>query len=140
MPELLCMVVETPKGSYTKRGPGGSIEYLSPFAVPFNYGRIEGRLGADGECQDALLLGAFVEADTQFHGHAIGVVRFIDDDVVDDKWILSPTGRISSSDFLMLTRFFSLYTVIKKIGGLLRRGSCNTCFQGIDLWKSNHME
>ena len=140
MDGLLTMVVETPRGSLAKRGEGGRLDFLSPVPAPFNYGRIEGVSGADGEGQDALLLGPRLSAGARFQGRSIGAVRFLDAGLADDKWILSPAGRVSPAEFHRIHRFFSMYTVIKNIGGLLRSGSCNTSFQGIDLWKPNHME
>ena len=140
MDGLLTMIVETPRGSHAKRGDGGVLDFFSPVPAPFNYGRIIGVCGADGDGQDALLLGPRLSAGSHFHGFTIGAVRFLDAGMADDKWILSPFERLSSAEFLRLHRFFSLYTVVKNIASLLRGVSCNTSFQGIDLWKPNHRE
>ncbi len=56
---------------------------------PVNYGYIRGIFAADGEGQDAYLLG--VEAPVrEFCGRVIAVVHRLDD--VEDKWVVAPDG------------------------------------------------
>lgn len=56
---------------------------------PINYGYVAGILAADGEEQDAYVLGVHAPVD-KFVGKVIAVIRRMDD--VEEKWVVAPEG------------------------------------------------
>ena len=56
MPKIKA-VIEIPRGSFLKRGWNGSIDFVSPFPCPFNYGSIPDYIGGEGDLLDAVVLG-----------------------------------------------------------------------------------
>ena len=52
---MIC--IEVPKGNIIKRNQFGKSDYISPMPCPFNYGSVQDVQGADGDLQDAILLG-----------------------------------------------------------------------------------
>lgn len=54
-----------------------------------NYGYIKGMMAADGEEQDAYILGVDV-AVKRFVGNVIAIIHRLDD--VEDKWVVAPDG------------------------------------------------
>ncbi len=101
----VSVVIEVPRGSFLKRelaedGRGGRgrgrgrIEYVSPLPCPFHYGSIEGTRGADGDALDAVVLGGgAARAGERRAGRVIGVVRFVDAGVCDDKYVVRADGE-----------------------------------------------
>ena len=61
----------------------------SDIVYPVNYGYIRGILAADGEEQDAYLLGVEVPV-REFCGWVIAVIHRFDD--VEEKWVVAPEG------------------------------------------------
>ena len=51
------VVIEIPCGSFLKRGWDGSVDFISPFPCPFNYGSIPDYIGCEGDFLDAVVLG-----------------------------------------------------------------------------------
>lgn len=62
---------------------------------PVNYGYIEGILAADGEEQDAYILGVDVPVE-KFTGRVIAAIHRRDD--VEDKWVVAPEGMVLSRE------------------------------------------
>lgn len=62
---------------------------------PVNYGYIEGITAADGEAQDAYILGVD-EPVGEFSGNVIAVVHRRDD--IEDKWVVAPEGQTRSAE------------------------------------------
>ena len=90
----LKVTVDRPLGS---RHPEHGFVYL------LNYGYIQGVRAADGEDQDAYILGVF-EPVAEFVGVCIAVLHRQND--VEDKLIVAPHGRSYSDDqILALTEF-----------------------------------
>lgn len=54
---------------------------------PINYGYIEGIMAADGEEQDAYILGVY-EPVREFTGRIAAIIRRFDD--VEEKWVVAP--------------------------------------------------
>jgi inorganic pyrophosphatase len=83
--------------------PLGSRHPQHGFLYMINYGCVPGTTAADGEEQDAYVLGVF-EPLEQFEGRCIAVVHRLDDD--DDKLVLVPDGvQYSDEQILALTEF-----------------------------------
>ena len=79
--QTVTVVVDRPLGSYH---PQHKTLYY-----PINYGYIEGILAADGEAQDAYILGVDHPTET-FEGRVIAVIHRRND--VEDKWVVAPEG------------------------------------------------
>ena len=56
---------------------------------PINYGYVEGIIAADGEEQDAYILG-IDEPVNEYVGKIIAIVHRLND--VEDKWVVAPEG------------------------------------------------
>jgi len=114
------VVVETPKWSFVKyRFRGGCFlqDYVSPLPTLFNYGFFEGMVGGDGMALDALILGGKHQQGTKLDYVIVGKVQFYDGGVVDDKIIVSKSGKISVLDRLKIDLFFRFYVIFKTIRG-----------------------
>lgn len=91
--------IDRPLGSCHPRHP--DLVYL------VNYGEIPGVLAADGDWQDAYILGVDVPVET-FTGELIAVIRRRDD--VEDKWVLAPEGmRFTAEEIMEAVRFQEQY-------------------------------
>ena len=64
-------------------------KYLD-MVYPVNYGYVKGVMAADGEEQDAYVIGV-EEPVKEFTGILIAVIHRKDD--VEDKWVVAPVGR-----------------------------------------------
>ena len=71
--------------------PLGSAHPKYPDMVyPVNYGYVKGVMAADGEEQDAYLLGVD-ELVKEYTGILIAIIHRLDD--VEDKWVVAPVGK-----------------------------------------------
>ena len=159
---IINVVVEIPVGSnhkieWDRKNAVMKLDRVEPkiFAKPTNYGFIPQTLDEDGDELDVLLVtndplatGLLVEA------RIIGVMKFVDDDEVDDKVIAVPaddrdTGNsISSLEDLpeqlikQIEHHFSHYkdlkkpgsTVVKEFAGIEEAKS--VIRESIDRWKN----
>ena len=62
---------------------------------PINYGYVEGFMSADGEEQDAYILGPD-EPIEEFVGRVIAIIHRFDD--IEEKWVVAPEGAYFSKD------------------------------------------
>ncbi len=139
---VINVVVEIPEGSshkieWNRELAVMQLDRVDPaiFAKPTNYGFIPQTLDEDGDELDALIItdsplatGIFLEA------KVIGVLRFVDDDEVDDKVIVVPaddrnTGNaINSLEDLpkqllnQIDHHFTHYKDLKKPGSTVVKG------------------
>ena len=84
---------------------------------PINYGYVAGVDAADGEAQDAYILG-INEPLEEFVGQVIAVLHRFDD--VEEKWVVAPRGvHFTAEEILRQVAFQEQYfkTVIKAIIG-----------------------
>lgn len=96
---IVTVTVDRPLGSYHPEHP--DIYY------PVNYGYIEGTLAADGEEEDAYILGVNVPV-SQFTGKIIAVIHREDD--IEDKWVVAPEGVLFTiEEIKALTLFQEQY-------------------------------
>lgn len=56
-PPEVEVIIETPRGSFLKRGATGHIDFSSLLPRPFNYGSVPKFLGLEGDLLDAVVLG-----------------------------------------------------------------------------------
>ena len=77
------VIVDRPLGSFHP-------EYKDMY-YPVNYGYVKGTFAADGEEQDAYILGVD-RAVKEFTGKVIAIIHRLDD--VEDKWIVAPENCV----------------------------------------------
>lgn len=65
---------------------------------PINYGYINGIMAADGEEQDAYILGVSAPL-KEFTGRVIAIIHRLDD--IEDKWVVAPDDKSFSADEIM---------------------------------------
>ncbi len=131
LPTRVRVRVEVPRGSLAKRGAHGQIEFLSPVPCPFHYGSVVGVLGADGDAQDALILGARGPC-PRGSVHELPVracIRFVDDGFADDKWVCS-SAPVTRAQELALVAFFRFYGVVKLAHDRVRGKRAPTGYRG----------
>lgn len=80
---IVTVTVDRPLGSFHPQHP--DIYY------PVNYGFIKGTMAADGEEEDAYILGVNEPVDA-FTGSVIAIVRRKDD--IEHKWVVAPEGAV----------------------------------------------
>jgi len=126
-------LVEVPRGSVIKRElhAGGSIDYISPWPCPFNYGCIPDRMAADGDPADAIILGPRLALGARVRRPAVALVRFLDAGEQDDKLVLSDRP-LSRRDRLALVAFFRFYERAKRLLNRLRGQRGRTAFLGVE--------
>ena len=84
------VIVDRPLGTYH---PEHKDIYYS-----LNYGYVEGIIAADGEEQDAYILGV-TEPIKEFSGKVIAIIHRFDD--IEEKWIVAPEGSFFSKDDIL---------------------------------------
>lgn len=93
------VIVDRPKGGRHPEHPD--------MIYPINYGYIEGIMAADGEEQDAYILGVD-EPISEFVGRVIAVIHREDD--VEDKWVVADEkSRYTEEEIRDLTYFQEQY-------------------------------
>lgn len=74
---------------------------------PINYGYVEGIIAADGEEQDAYIIGVD-EPVEQFTGGVIAIIHRYDD--VEEKWVVASEGRsFTKEEIWELVKFQEQY-------------------------------
>jgi inorganic pyrophosphatase len=128
-PPKVQVVIEVPRGSIFKRGPGGNLDFVSPLPCPYNYGSVHNYLGLEGDLLDALVLGPRLEAGASVEVRAWGAVGLADRGLYDDKLIcaVEPPSRLQRR---LVTLFFRVYSRCKGILNLLRGQPGRTAFVG----------
>ena len=93
--DLVDVIIDRPLGS---RHP----KYKDT-VYPVNYGYVEGKIGGDGEAQDAYVLGVNFPV-KKFSGRVIAVIHRNDD--VEEKWVVAPVGlRLSEEEIRAQVNF-----------------------------------
>ena len=90
-----------------------------------------GVLGADGDAQDALILGARGPC-PRGSVHELPVracIRFVDDGFADDKWVCS-SAPVTRAQELALVAFFRFYGVVKLAHDRVRGKRAPTGYRG----------
>ena len=132
LPDQVEVSIEVPRWGLIKRDRHGGIDFISPLPCPFNYGSVPGTLAADGDAQDALLVGPRAAAGSRVDAHVLGRVRFIDAGHEDAKWICghAPLARF---DRLQIAVFFRVYAQAKRALNALRGRPGHTRYAGLEL-------
>ena len=129
LPATVEVVIEVPRGSFVKRDAHGHIDLLSPVPAPFNYGRVTGVVGGDGESQDAVVLGPRLPRGHTLRLQVQGVVRFVDRGQRDDKLVCGQ-GAPSRLQKHGVVGFFRIYAHIKRMRDRLSRRRPDSAFEG----------
>ena len=118
-PILVEVVVEIPRGSFLKRGSAGSLDFVSPFPCPFNYGSIPQLLGVEGDLLDAIVLGRKLAPGTRLRVPARAAIGLADRFMYDDKLVCSadPLTPLQESGVLF---FMNCYAGLKAVLNRLR--------------------
>ena len=92
---IVTVTVDRPLGSYHP-------EHADLY-YPINYGYVDGVFAADGEEQDAYIVGVYKPV-LEFTGRVIAVIHRLDD--VEDKWVVAPENVTFSKDEIKEMTFF----------------------------------
>jgi len=84
------VIVDRPLGTYHPK--------YKAIYYPVNYGYISGIIAADGEEQDAYILGVSHPVE-EFFGRVIAIIHRLDD--VEEKWVVTPEGVSFTKDEIM---------------------------------------
>ena len=132
-PGVLDIVIEIPRGSFTKRGSTGHVDFVSPLPCPFNYGSIPHFLGLEGDLLDAVVLGGRLPRGARVQLPAWGAVALTDRGLTDHKLICSPTPP-TATERRSILRFFRFYARCKALLNLWRgRPGRNACDGWLDV-------
>lgn len=127
--ERVTVVIDVPRGSFVKRADDGSVDFVSPYPAPFNYGHVLGTLADDGEGIDAVVLGPRLARGARSTVAIRGRVGFLDAGVSDPKWICA-RDPLSASERRHVERFFGWYAVAKRMINRFRRKPGPTRYLG----------
>jgi inorganic pyrophosphatase len=113
-PDRLEVLVELARWGFVKRDEAGRLDLISPLPCPFNYGGVPGTRAADGEREDALILGPRLAAGSRVRLPVLGRVRFVDAGQDDAKWVC---GRhpLQWRERLTIELFFRIYAQLKRV-------------------------
>ena len=92
---IVTVTVDRPLGSYHPEHPD--------LYYPINYGFVEGIFAADGEEQDAYIVGVY-EPVLEFTGRIIAIIHREDD--VENKWVVAPEGVTYTIEEIKEITFF----------------------------------
>ena len=96
---IVTVTADRPPGSYHPECPD--------LYNPINYGYIEGTMTADGEEEDAYVLGV-AEPVSEFTGRIIAIFNREND--VENKWVVAPDGMtFTREEIAELTHFREQY-------------------------------
>lgn len=87
---IVKVIVDRPMGTYHPNHPD--------LFYPVNYGYVPGVPAADGEEQDAYILGV-CEPVEEFVGQVIAIIHRFDD--VEEKWVVAPPGVTFTGEEIM---------------------------------------
>ncbi|AYV94882.1 inorganic pyrophosphatase [Fusobacterium necrophorum subsp. funduliforme] len=88
--QIVKVIVDRPLGSCHP--------YYKNMTYPINYGYIENIMAADGEEQDAYILGLW-EPVTEFIGKVIAIIHRFDD--IEEKWVVAPENMIFTKEEIL---------------------------------------
>lgn len=126
------IIIDTPKWSFIKRKDDGSIDYISPFPCPFNYGSFLETEGEDGDREDIVVLGKKLKRGVQeCEADRVCIVRFYDKGDFDPKYVYS-NEDLTRIDLLKLYSFFLLFSILKLALNTLKGKKGKTKFVGIN--------
>jgi len=108
------IVIEIPRGSRIKRRRDGTVEYASPWPVPFDYGSVPATRSDDGDPLDAIVLGGPRPVGTRLSVPVRAVVPFVDAGHRDPKLVCSE-HPLTEADERLVRRFFWWFARLKRM-------------------------
>lgn len=108
VPARVTVSIEIPRGGVIKRRGDGSLDFVSPWPSPFNYGSVPGTLAPDGDPLDALVLGPRLRAASQVDVEVLAVLGFLDRGLLDPKLVCG-RAPLRASQRRAVERFFWVY-------------------------------
>lgn len=129
MPTQVEVVISVPRGGFIKRDDQGRFQYLSPLPCPFNYGYMPGTLAPDGDCIDAVVLGARLAAGARVTVPVRGMVDFTDGGQADPKWVCA-LQPLTTRQRRLVVGFFTVYGRLKGALNLMRGLRGATAYNG----------
>ena len=130
-PKQFEVRIEVVRGGWVKRRPDHTIDFVSPFPSPFNYGSVLGRDAPDGDPEDALVLGPSISLETVVQTPVWGKVKFLDAGLEDHKWVCGERAP-SEKEWAKVEAFFKRYAWAKRFLYRLRGTSGEVRFLGIE--------
>jgi inorganic pyrophosphatase len=130
-PRSLTVLVEQPRAAFIKRREDGRIDFVSPLPCPFNYGSVPGTLAADGDREDALVLGPRLRKGVYPGLTVLARAHFVDAGRYDGKWVCGQELR--PRDQQLIVMFFRAYALGKGVLNRLRGLSGATRFGGLEI-------
>lgn len=125
----LEVIIEVPRGSFLKRGITETIDFISPFPCPFNYGAVSNYVGLDNDLLDALVLGSRLPRGTRVKVTALGAVGLTDRAMYDDKLVCGHRPLRAWQRWMVLV-FFHFYAFCKRLLNLYRGRRGRTVCEG----------
>lgn len=129
--EELEVVIDVPRGGFIKRTDDGTIDYISPFPCPFNYGSVPDTCSGDGDRLDAIVLGPARARGSRVRCRVLAVVRFTDAGQDDPKYVCAAHAA-SERELAGVERFFARYAWLKGLLNKLRRKPGATRYAGLE--------
>ncbi len=126
---MVEVVIEIPRGSFLKRGSSGSLDFVSPFPCPFNYGSVEAYLGLEGDLLDAVVLGPRLKRGARVSVQALGAIGLTDRGMYDDKLICSDVA-LGHWQRISILLFFRIYARCKGLLNVYRRRAGRNACEG----------
>jgi inorganic pyrophosphatase len=114
LPDEADVRIEVPRGSFVKRRPDGSIDFVSPIPCPYNYGSMTGHTAPDGDPLDAVVLGPRIPYGRSVRAPIRAAIDFIDADTPDPK-IICAADPLTHAQRRDVERFFRSYAVLKRM-------------------------
>ena len=109
---VVDIVIEIPRGSRVKRRSGGTVDYASPIALPFDYGCVPDVLAGDGDPLDVIVIGGPRPAGTRLSLPIRAVIPFVDGGRPDPKLVCSGLP-LTEADERRVRRFFWWFSRLK---------------------------
>jgi inorganic pyrophosphatase len=131
LPDTATVRIEVSRFDFVKRGVDGTVDFVSPLPSFFSYGSVEGVAAADGDPQDALVVGAAPSRGSRVEYPVWGQVLFVDDGVADHKWVVGPNAP-TPRQWSNVAHFFRVYAFAKRCMSLGRRSYGETVFNGVE--------
>jgi inorganic pyrophosphatase len=113
------VMIEVPRGSFVKRRPDGSRDFVAPLPCPYNYGSVLDTLAPDGDPFDAIVLGARLERGEIVTLPVRAVMGFVDAGVPDPKLVCA-AAPLTEEQKSGIARFFRFYARFKRVVNLMR--------------------
>ncbi len=132
LPATATVRIEVSRLDFVKRGADGSVDFVSPVPSFYSYGSVEGIAAADGDPQDALVVGAAPVRGSRVEYPVWGQVLFIDEGLADHKWVVGPTPP-TPRQWANVAHFFRVYALAKRCMKLGRNSRGETRFNGMQL-------